>query len=60
MSKKVALVVAAHPDDEVLGCGGMIAKLSKRNVKVNILIISDGISSRKVGESKFTKEIKKQ
>ena len=58
MSKKVALVVAAHPDDEVLGCGGMIAKLSKKNVKVNILIISDGISSRKISKSEFVKEIK--
>ena len=58
MSKKVALVVVAHPDDEVLGCGGMIAKLSKKNVKVNILIISDGISSRKISKSELVKEIK--
>ena len=33
------LVIAAHPDDEVLGCGGMIAKLSKQATKVNILFI---------------------
>ena len=58
MTGKVVLVVAAHPDDEVLGCGGMIAKLSKKNVKVNISIISDGISSRKISKSELVKEIK--
>ena len=56
--KKKILIVAAHPDDEVLGCGGLIAKLSKKKVKVNILIISDGISSRKISKSEFVKEIK--
>ena len=24
-----ALIIAPHPDDEVLGCGGIIAKYSK-------------------------------
>jgi len=36
------LVVAPHPDDEVLGCGGMIKKLSLKNDEVYILIMSRG------------------
>lgn len=39
------LVIAAHPDDEVLGCGGTIAKLSGKN-KVSTLILGEGVTSR--------------
>ncbi|MDD3896377.1 MAG: PIG-L family deacetylase [Candidatus Peribacteraceae bacterium] len=40
------LVVAAHPDDEVLGCGGTIAKLAKEGNSVHIIILGEGITSR--------------
>jgi N-acetylglucosamine malate deacetylase 1 len=40
------LVVAAHPDDEVLGCGATIAKWSAAGIPVNILIMSEGATSR--------------
>ena len=35
------LVIAAHPDDEVLGCGGTIAKLSKQGHVISILIMGE-------------------
>jgi LmbE family N-acetylglucosaminyl deacetylase len=41
-----ALVVAAHPDDEVLGCGGTIARLARQGVDVDVLILGEGITSR--------------
>ena len=43
---KKVLVVAAHPDDEVLGCGGTIAKLVDEKNKVKVIFLSDGESSR--------------
>ncbi|MCH7565557.1 MAG: PIG-L family deacetylase [Gemmatimonadetes bacterium] len=40
------LVVAAHPDDEVLGCGGTIARLIREGHQVYIGILGEGITSR--------------
>lgn len=40
------LVIVAHPDDEVLGMGGTIAKFSAQGCKVNVLIVTDGSSSQ--------------
>ena len=43
---KRVLVIAAHPDDEVLGIGGTIAKLSFEGVECHLLIVTDGSSSQ--------------
>jgi len=40
------LVVAAHPDDEVLGCGGSIARHRAAGDAVAVLIMADGVGSR--------------
>ncbi len=44
--KKSVLVVAAHPDDEVLGCGATIAKHAKAGDAVHVLILAEGLTSR--------------
>ena len=44
--KKKILVIAAHPDDEVLGCGGTIAKHSLNKDFVEVMILGEGITSR--------------
>lgn len=40
------LVVAAHPDDEVLGCGGTMARLAQAKHEITVLILGEGITSR--------------
>ena len=40
------LVVAAHSDDEALGCGGTLFKHIKSGDDVRILFIADGVGSR--------------
>ncbi len=40
------LVIAAHPDDEVLGCGGTIARLVGEGHSVYVAILGEGITSR--------------
>lgn len=40
------LVVAAHPDDEVLGCGGTIAHFTDRGASVRIVFLAEGITAR--------------
>ena len=40
------LIVAAHPDDEVLGCGGTIARHADACDQVQVLIVAEGATSR--------------
>lgn len=36
------VVVAAHPDDETLGAGGLIAAAARRDVPTHVLVLTDG------------------
>jgi len=45
------LVVAAHPDDEVLGMGGTIAVHTDRGDEVRIVVVTDGSSSQYPGDT---------
>lgn len=38
--------IMAHPDDEVLGCGGTLARFSRSNASIHILILATGLTSR--------------
>jgi len=44
--ERPVLVIAAHPDDEVLGCGGTAARLVNEEREVHFAILGEGITSR--------------
>jgi N-acetylglucosamine malate deacetylase 1 len=58
MSKTV-LVVSAHSDDEVLGCGGTIARHTKSGDKVHLIFMTNGVGSRnaKIEEIEHRKRV---
>lgn len=56
LGKQKILIVAPHPDDEIIGCGGLIAKVKESGSKVFVLFLTvgdtndfsgDGFSSKK-------------
>lgn len=40
------LVIAAHPDDEVLGMGATIRKLAKKNNKIHLCVVTEGVTAQ--------------
>jgi LmbE family N-acetylglucosaminyl deacetylase len=54
------LIIAAHPDDEVLGCGGTIARLVREGKQVHIVILANGLTSRAKFEESKSVELLKQ
>lgn len=45
-SRKNVLVLVAHPDDEVIGCAGTIAKYTNTGNPVHVVYLADGLSAR--------------
>jgi LmbE family N-acetylglucosaminyl deacetylase len=45
INRQRVLIVAPHPDDETLGCGGSISLLCRQGYDISVLIISDGTAS---------------
>lgn len=50
-SKQNILILAAHPDDETLGCGATIHNLSSQGHNTELITFTDGVGSRNNNES---------
>lgn len=46
---RIVLVVAAHADDEALGCGGTMARHAAMGDEVHVLFLADGVGAREGG-----------
>lgn len=42
---RALVVVAAHPDDETLGAGGLIAVCARRGIPTRVVVVTDGAGS---------------
>lgn len=48
------LIIAAHPDDEILGCGATVAKMAEQGWKAKSVILGQGILSRDIENGEET------
>src|SRR5690606_3346666 len=59
-SRRRVLVIAAHPDDELLGCGGTVALHTDRGDEVTSVVVCEGESlryaGRQVGQARHMEE----
>jgi LmbE family N-acetylglucosaminyl deacetylase len=54
------VIVAPHPDDEVLGCGGLLAALAERNNAVLLIAVTDGEACYPLASKSMALRISKQ
>ena len=57
---KKILIFAAHPDDELLGCGATILKFKKNGFKIKTFFFGDGESSRKKNKKTIDESVVKR
>ena len=60
MGQETIAVIAAHPDDEVLGFGGIIARTASSGGEAHILIMATGIAARGKAGAAAIKALREQ
>jgi LmbE family N-acetylglucosaminyl deacetylase len=60
LEKKTLLIISPHPDDEVLGCGGLLSRIKEKSGKVYVLFLTVGDTDdyRKAGLSTGSERIR--
>ncbi|MBC8306714.1 MAG: PIG-L family deacetylase [Pelagibacterales bacterium] len=49
------LIISAHPDDEVIGMGGTLYKLSKQKHRIHLCVVTDGTGNNKPNTKEYEK-----
>ena len=44
-ARRRVLVIAPHPDDDAIGCGGTLARLARRRARISVVYVTDGGAS---------------
>ena len=57
---RTVAAIMAHPDDEVLGCGGSLTRLSRSGASVHIFILATGLTSRGPADEMALRALKDQ
>ena len=55
-TNKKILIIAAHPDDEILGCGATVARMISEGAEAYTIILGEGKTSRDVVRDKSKRE----
>jgi len=54
------LIIAAHPDDEVLGCGGLLSKYQHSETEFKVIFLAEGTSCRYSDKEMASDEVQSQ
>jgi LmbE family N-acetylglucosaminyl deacetylase len=54
------LVLAPHPDDEVIACGGVVAQHLNANRKVRVVVATDGTAADEAGNDREAYRIRRE
>src|SRR3954464_9289178 len=54
------LVLAPHPDDEVIGCGGLVAQHLREQRAVRVVVATDGAEAEAVPDRNAYRELREE
>ena len=52
LTRRDCLILAPHPDDETLGCGGLVLLKRKAGMAVHVAVVTDGAATGAAGAAR--------